>query len=124
MAITRGVVVQLQWGGGTGVNRPASQYRIVRDSTGACSFPAVSAAVDGTNVIKGWRDLNQDYAGTSIQSITDPASHSLGGVMFNSLGASVNTCAAVSFPVTVTVVDRTGRTRTLAVQSAGGATLQ
>lgn len=123
LAIARGFVVYLQWGGATGVNRPLSQYRIVRDSTGGCSIPAVAAAVDGTNVIRGWTDLASGYAGTSIQSITDPASHTLGGVMFNSLGASVNTCTTVSFPVSVRVLDGRGTIQTITVQSAGGATL-
>jgi hypothetical protein len=42
--------------------------------------------------------------------------------MFNSRGASVNTCAAVTFPVRVTVVDTSGATRTITIQRAGRVT--
>lgn len=124
LAITRGSVFQLQWGGAAGVGRPASQYRIVRDTTGTCSFPAVNAPVDGTNVIEGWTDLAAGYAGTSIQSVNDSGNTSRSGVMFNSIGASVNTCASVAFPVTVTIADAAGRTKTITVQNAGSAMLQ
>ena len=81
-------------------------------------------SVDGTNVIEGWTDLAAGYAGTSIQSVKDSGNTSRSGVMFNSIGASVNTCASVAFPVTVTIADATGRTKTITVQNAGSAMLQ
>ena len=73
--------------------------RIVLDTTGACGFRAVGASVDGTNVIRGWFNLAGDYPGVTIQSVQDANNTIIGGLMFNSRGALVNTCAAVPFPI-------------------------
>ncbi len=96
-----------------------SIYRIVLDTTGACAFPAVGAPVDGTNVIRGWFNLAGDYPGVTIQSVQDANNTIIGGVMFNSRGASVNTCAAVAFPITITIVDNSGAQRFVCVQRVG-----
>ncbi len=124
MAVTRGGIFVFQWGGDPLAGQPTSQYRLVRDTTGACSIPAVGAATDGTNVIQGWSDLGKVYPGVVIQSIRDSTSTTVGKIMFNSMSASVNTCASVSFPVTVTIADASGKTKTILIQSAGGATPQ
>ncbi len=125
-AISRGGVFGFQWGGDPGIGGPpplASQYRIVRDTTGVCTFPAVGALVDGTNVIRGWWDLAGDYQGVTIQSVQDANNIIFGGVMFNSRGASVNTCApplpAPTFPVTIIVADNSGAVRCVDVQRVG-----
>ena len=122
-AVMRGAVFGLQWGADSGVNLPASQYRIVRDVNGACSFPSVSAPVDDTNVIRSWQDLSSEYAGVTIQSIRDKNNVAVGGVMFNPAGASVNTCDSVTFPVTVIVSDGSGNARSIEIRSAGGVRL-
>lgn len=122
LAISRGGVFGFQWGGDPGPP-PAGQlnstYRIVLDTTGACGFPAVGAPVDGTTVIRGWFNLAGDYPGVTIQSVQDANTTVIGGVMFNSRGASVNTCAAVAFPITITIVDNSGGQRCVDVQRAG-----
>ena len=124
LAVVRGGVFGFQWGADTGVNLPASQYRIVRDATGTCSFPAVNAPADDTTVIRAWSDLHTEYSGMTIQSIRDNNNQALGGVMFNSMGASVNTCTPVSFPIEVTVSDLSGATLVIEIRSAGGTHLQ
>ncbi|MFQ5988327.1 MAG: Tfp pilus assembly protein FimT/FimU [Candidatus Methylomirabilales bacterium] len=122
LAINRGGVFGFHWGGDPGPP-PAGQlnstYRIVRDTTGACGFPAVGAPVDNTNVIRGWWDLAGDYRGVTIQTVQDANNTTIGGVMFNSRGASVNTCAAVAFPVTIIIADNSGAQRCVDVQRAG-----
>ncbi len=123
-AVTRGGVYGFQWGGDTGVNYPQSQYRVVRDTTSACGLPAVGAAKDDTNVLTGWTDLAKTYPGTTIQSVVDNGGNAMGKVMFKSTGASVNTCAGVSFPVTVTVADTLGKTRQIEIKSAGSVRLK
>jgi len=122
LAVTRGGVFGFHWGGDPLAALPLSQYRVIRDTTGACGFPAPTAPQDGTNVVRTWFDLAGEYPGMTIQSVTDNLGTALGGVMFNSRGASVNTCAAVTFPVTVTVADSSGATRTITIQRAGRVT--
>jgi len=122
LSVTRGGVFGFHWGGDPLAALPPSQYRIIRDTTGACGFPAPTAPQDGTNVVRTWFDLVREYPGVTIQSVRDNNATALGGVMFNSRGASVNTCAAVTFPVTVTVADNSGATRTITIQRAGRVT--
>lgn len=122
LAVTRGVTLAFQWGGS--VSYPASQYRIVQDTSGACALPATGTAENGTTVVKGWTDVSKDYKGLTIQSIKDNNNVSVGTVMFNSRGASVNTCSAVSFPVIATVSDQRGLTRQIEIRSAGNLVLR
>jgi len=122
LAVTRGGVFAFHWGGDPLVGFPPSQYRIVRDMTGACGFPVAAAPQDGTDVVRTWFDLAGEYPGIVVQSVRDNVGTNLAGVMFNSRGASVNTCAAVTFPVTVTVADNSGVTRTITIQRAGRVT--
>ena len=122
LAVTRGGVFGFHWGGDPLAGLPLSQYRIIRDTTGACGFPAPGAPQDGTDVVRTWFDLAGEYPGITIQLVADNLGTALGGVMFNSRGASVNTCAAVTFPVRVTVVDTSGATRTITIQRAGRVT--
>jgi prepilin-type N-terminal cleavage/methylation domain-containing protein len=124
LALTRGGIFVFQWGGDIAASRPASQYRLVRDTTKACGLPAIAAPTDGTNVIRAWRDLDVDYKGVTIQSIKDAGNADVYKLMFNSMGQAVNTCTATAFPVTVTIADSLGRTRKIVVQSAGWATPQ
>ncbi len=123
-AVTRGGVYGFQWGGDTGVNRPQSEYRVVKDTTGACALPLVGAAEDDTSVLTGWTDLTKTFPRTKIQSVLDNGGNAMGKVMFKSTGASVNTCASVNFPVTVTVVDDSGKTRLIEIRSAGSVRLR
>lgn len=118
LAISRGGVFGFQWGGDA--EQLDSMYRVVRDETGNCGFPEVDAPVDGTNVMRGWYNLAGEYPGVIIASVQDANNAVIGGVMFNSRGASVNTCITpVAFPVTIVVVDSSGTQRCVDVQRAG-----
>ncbi len=119
LAVTSNGVFGFQWGGDPMANQPLAQYRIIRDTTGSCGFPAVSAPEDGTNVIRSWFDLTDEFPGVTIQSVEDSTNKPIGGVMFNYIGASTNTCTTVSFPVLVTISDNWGMTRTIEIASTG-----
>ena len=122
MAATRGGIHAWQWGPDAG--RAESQWRVVRDA-GGCVFPEPQATQDGTEVVRKWFDLGQAYDGVTIASVRDGQDRPLGAVMFDALGASVNTCVPdVSFPVHVTVADGSGKTRVVLVKSAGGTSMQ
>ena len=125
LAVTRGGVFGFHWGGDPLVGLPLSQYRMERNQAGNCAGwppPGAAKADPNPDVITDWFDLAGEYPGITIQSVTDFGGTPVGGVMFNSRGASVNTCAAVTFPVTVTVADNSGATRTITIQRAGRVT--
>lgn len=120
LAVSRSGVYGLHWGGDPDIEGFSnSQYRIVQDA-GTCDWPAATDTT-GTNpnVITDWFNLAGEYPGITIQSVTDNNNVLLGGVTFNSIAASVNTCTAVAFPVTITIANTTGAARTIQVQSAG-----
>jgi prepilin-type N-terminal cleavage/methylation domain-containing protein len=120
LAVTRGGVFGLHWGGDPFVGMSTNLYRLERDGTGACGWPApTDTMATNANVIRDWRDLSIEYPGITITAVQDNGGTTLGGVMFNSVGASVNTCGGVNFPVTITVADGTGGTRIIQVRSAG-----
>lgn len=120
LAVSRGSVFGFHWGGDPNpTGRLNSEYRIERDATGACGYPLPTDTTANPDVITEWTDLTQDYTGVVIGSIQDTNGTPLGGLMFNARGVSVNTCTGVAFPVTVTVADATGATRTIQVRSAG-----
>jgi type II secretory pathway pseudopilin PulG len=121
MAATRGGVYAWQWGPDAG--RPATHFRIVRDG-GGCELPDPGAPRDGTDVVRAWFDIGRAYGDVTIESVRDDDGRPLGGVMFNAMGASVNPCDAVSFPVRVTLVDGSGESRVVEIRGAGGTSLQ
>lgn len=124
LAVTRGGVFGFHWGGDPLVGMATSVYRIESNQTGNCPDWPLPADTMATNpdVIRDWRDLSIEYPGVTITAVQDNGGNPLGGVMFNSQGASVNTCPpAVSFPLTVTIADGSGNTRTVEIRSAGSA---
>jgi prepilin-type N-terminal cleavage/methylation domain-containing protein len=121
MAATRGGLYAWQWGPDEA--RPETQFRVVRDA-GQCEFPEPGASPNGSDVIRGWFDLSQAYGDVTIESVRDDTGRPLGGVMFNAMGASVNPCGPVSFPVRVTLIDGSGATRVIEVRGAGGTSLR
>ncbi|MFQ5848275.1 MAG: Tfp pilus assembly protein FimT/FimU [Candidatus Methylomirabilales bacterium] len=125
LAVTRGGFFGLHWGGDPLVGFPPSQYRIEADPTGTCGWPApTDSTATNANVIRDWLDLVNEYPAVTIQSVTDNVGTVLGGVMFNSRGAAVNTCGvALTFPLTVTMADAAGATQTITVQRAGRVTI-
>lgn len=122
MAATRGGVHAWQWGPDAG--RSERESRIVREA-GECILPDPDAPQDGTEVVRTWFDLGGEYDGVRIRSVRDDRDRPLGGVMFDAMGAAVNPCAPeVSFPIRVTIVDRSGASRAVVIRSAGGTSLQ
>ncbi|MCH7897481.1 MAG: prepilin-type N-terminal cleavage/methylation domain-containing protein [candidate division NC10 bacterium] len=120
LAVTRGDDFGFHWGGDPLVGMATSVYRMETDPTGACGWPApTDTAATNPNVIRDWFDLSGEYQGITIQSVQDATSTDIGGVMFNSRGASMNSCVAVTFPLTITIADTSGVTRTIEVQRAG-----
>ncbi len=123
LAVTRRGVYGFHWHGDPALDGSTSEYRIVRDANRACSFPAEGADQDGTSVVQGWRDLQDQYGTVTIQSIKDASNTDIGGVMFDPRGASIYTCAAVNFPIRVTVTDDRGITRLIEIGAAGATKL-
>jgi prepilin-type N-terminal cleavage/methylation domain-containing protein len=120
LAVTRGGDFGFHWGGDPLVGMAPSLYRVETDPTGACGWPApTDTTATNPDVIRDWFDLSGEYQGITIQSVQDANSTVIGGVMFNSRGASMNNCVAVTFPLTITIVDTAGATRTIQVQRAG-----
>ncbi|MFQ5847192.1 MAG: Tfp pilus assembly protein FimT/FimU [Candidatus Methylomirabilales bacterium] len=127
LAVTRSGVFGFHWGGDPNITGLLnSQYRIERDATGGCAWPAASASMADPNpdVITDWFDLSGPFPGVTITSVRDSTNIMVGGVIFDSIGASVNTCAAVTFPLTMTLMDDAGATRTIEVRSAGSVRAQ
>lgn len=125
LAVTRGGVFGFHWGGDPGVGMATSIYRLERDGPVACNWPApTDSTATNQNVIRDWLDLSVEYPGVMITAIQDNGGNPLGGLMFNARGESVNTCTVVSFPLTVTVADASGVTRTIQVRSAGSVRIQ
>ena len=131
LAVTRGDDFGFHWGGDPFVGMAPSVYRIERDPSGACAAPPngwpAPADTEGTiypdgvqRVIRAWLDLSVEYPGIVIQSVTDNVGTVVGGVMFNSRGASMRKCPpAVTFPLTITIADASGTTRSIQVQRVG-----
>lgn len=127
LAVTRNGVFGFHWGGDPNIiGLSNSQYRIERDPTGACAWPPAAASMADPNpdVITDWSDLSGPFPGVTITSIRDNNNTLLGGAIFDSIGASANTCAAVGFPLTITLSDSSGTTRTIQVRSAGSVRIQ
>ncbi len=123
LAVTRRGIYGYQWGGDAAVTKLPSEYRIVRDATGACGVPAENDPADGVAVVTGWTDLTDSWPGVTIESIVDSAAQDVAGVMFDSRGRALHTCAAVTYPVRVTVAGAEGLTRVIEVQLSGGTRL-
>ncbi len=122
LAVTRGGIFGFHWGGDPLVGMVPSVYRIESNPTGNCADwppPGASKADPNPDVITDWFDLAGEYSGITITAVQDNGGTPLGGVIFNSRGASVNPCTVVNFPVTVTVLDGLGATRTIQIRSAG-----
>ncbi len=130
LAVTRGDDFGFHWGGDPFVGMAPSVYRIERDPSSTCALPPAGWPAPGDTentiypdgvqrVIRAWLDMSVEYPGIVIQSIADNVGNPVGGVMFNSRGASVNSCVPVTFPLTITIADTSGTTRQIEVQRAG-----
>ncbi len=126
LAVTRGDDFGFHWGGDPGppaAGQLNSVYRIETDPTGTCGWPLPpETAAINANVIRDWFDMSVEYPGIVIQSIADNVGAPLGGVMFNSRGASVQ-CNPATFPLGVRIVDNSGGQRCVEIQRAGRVTI-
>lgn len=127
LAVTRGGIFGFHWGGDPLVGMVPSVYRIESNPTGNCADwppPGASMADPNPDVITDWFDLAGEYSGITITAVQDNGANTIGGPMFSAEGESVNTCGAVSFPLTITIGDGSGATRTIQVRSAGSVRIQ
>ncbi len=122
LAISRGGVFGFHLGGDPGppaAGRLNSEYRFETDPA-TCAWPApTDTTATNANVIRDWFDLAREYPGVTIQSVQDATATIIGGVMFNSRGALVNTCGGLNPPITITIVDNSGGQRLVCVQRVG-----
>ncbi|MFQ5524490.1 MAG: Tfp pilus assembly protein FimT/FimU [Acidimicrobiia bacterium] len=126
LAVTRSGVFGFHWGGDPNITGLAnSQYRLERDGIAGCDWPApTDTAATNADVITNWADLAGPFPGVTITAVRDKNSVLLGGASFDGLGASLNPCTAAAFPLTITLVDTAGTTRTIEVRSAGSVRIQ
>lgn len=120
LAITTGGCYGLHSGSDPLVNRP-NQYRLERGNCNGTGWPTpTDTPATNSNVITGWVDVNQDFPGVTLDSMRDNASVTVNGVIFNSRGASVNPfVAGLIHPITITVTNTPGATRSIQVRSTG-----
>ena len=108
LAVTQGLVHRLHSGAEGAVGRPG-EYRLERDN-GAGGWVAVA----------DWYKPSVDYDGSSLQSIKDNGGATLAtyDVRFNAQGAVANTGVG-SYPIVLTLVGKSGATRTVQVLRTG-----
>lgn len=108
LAVTQGLVHRLHSGADGAVGRPG-EYRLERDN-GAGGWVAVAE----------WYKLSSDYDGSNLQSLKDNAGTTIAtyDVRFNAQGAVANTGVG-SYPIVLTLVGKSGATRTVQVLRSG-----
>ncbi|MFQ5881714.1 MAG: Tfp pilus assembly protein FimT/FimU [Candidatus Methylomirabilales bacterium] len=127
LAVTNGGIYGFHWGGDPNEVSPPGPnfYRIEKNTGTVCNWPLVGDTVgSNANVITNWFDLSAEFQGITIDSITDSTPVAIGGVAFNSRGASDNPCTGVTYPITITVSNASGTTKTIEVRSAGSVRIQ
>jgi type IV fimbrial biogenesis protein FimT len=113
LAVTQGLVHRLHSGADGAEGRPG-EYRLERDN-GAGGWVALS----------GWYKLSSDYEGSSLQSVKDNGGTTIVtyDVRFNAQGAVANTGIG-SYPIVLTLVGKSGATRTVQVLRSGVVRMQ
>lgn len=108
LAVTQGIVHRLHSGADGAVGRPG-QYRLERDN-----------GVGGWVELAGWYNPSTDYDGSSLQTVKDYAGTTIAtfDVRFNAQGAVAN-AGVGSYPIVLTVVAKSGTTRTVQVLRTG-----
>ena len=127
LAVSQGGIYGWHWGGDPNAISPpgASFSRVEKDTGTACSWPAVADTMTtNANVITNWTDLTKELTGITIVSVKDNTPATIGGVAFDSRAAPANPCTAVAYPLTITIRNTSGTTRTVTVQNAGGVRIQ
>ena len=126
LAVSRGGIYGWHWGGDPNGAPPGPTfYRIEKDTGTACNWPAVGDTISSNgNVVSNWFDLSRELPGITIVSFRDNNGVTVGGAAFNAQRASVNPCAGVTYPISITVKNASGGTRTIQVRSAGSVRIQ
>ncbi len=108
LAVTQGLVHRLHSGADGAVGRPG-EYRLERDN-----------GAGGWVALDGWYKLSSDYEGSSLQSVKDNGGTTIVtyDVRFNAQGAVANTGIG-SYPIVLTLVGKSGATRTVQVLRSG-----
>ncbi len=108
LAVSQGLVHRLHSGTDGAVGRPG-EYRLERDN-----------GVGGWDAVGTWYKLSSDYDGSSLQSIKDHGGTTLStyDVRFSSQGAVANSGVG-SYPIVLTLVGKSGATRTVQVLRSG-----
>lgn len=108
LAVSQGLVHRLHSGADGTAGRPG-QYRLERDN-----------GAGGWVEVAGWYNPSAEYDGSNLQSIKDHgwATIVTYDVRFNAQGAVSNTGVG-SFPIVLTVVGKSGATRTVEVLRTG-----
>jgi len=108
LAVTQGLVHRLHSGADGAVGLPG-EYRLERDN-----------GAGGWVALDGWYKLSSDYEGSSLQSVKDNGGTTIVtyDVRFNAQGAVANTGIG-SYPIVLTLVGKSGATRTVQVLRSG-----
>jgi prepilin-type N-terminal cleavage/methylation domain-containing protein len=114
LAVTQGLVHRLHSGADGAEGRPG-EYRLERDN-GAGGWVAVN----------GWYKLSSDYEGSSLQSVKDNGGTTVTtyDVRFNAQGAVDITTGVGTYPIVLTLVGKSGATRTVQVLRSGVVRMQ
>jgi len=124
LAVSGHATIGVHWGGDPSETSPpgVNYFRLEQNTGTTCSWPALADSVaSNPNVITDWSDLSDEYPGISIVSIVGSDSSAIGGMAFNSRGASVNPCTGVAYPISITLTNTAGVRKVVEVRSAGTA---
>jgi prepilin-type N-terminal cleavage/methylation domain-containing protein len=114
-AVSQGVLHCLHSGTDPAINKPG-YYRLQRSTDNGATF------IDTTD----WYSVASDYKWTTLQSVRDNAATAVPRICFNSQGGTVSpvprppmAALVVAFPLSLTVSNSAGSTKTITVLSTG-----
>jgi prepilin-type N-terminal cleavage/methylation domain-containing protein len=114
-AVSQGVMHCLHAGTDPAASQPGF-YRLQRSTDNGATFTELS----------GWYSVATDYKWTTLQSVRDNASVAVPRICFNSQGGTVSpvprpplAALVVTFPLSLTVANTAGTTKTITVLSTG-----
>ena len=122
LALSERATIGVHWGGDPSESTPpgANYFRVEKNTGTTCSWPALGDTADSNpNVISDWSDLSDEYPGVSIVSVVGSDTSAIGGMAFDSRGGSVNPCAGVAYPISITITNTTGAREVVQVRSSG-----
>jgi prepilin-type N-terminal cleavage/methylation domain-containing protein len=114
-AVSQGVMHCLHSGTDPAAGQPGF-HRLQRSTDNGATFTDVT----------GWYTVASDYKGTTLQSVRDNAATAVPRICFNSQGGTVSpvprppmAALVVTFPLSLTVSNTAGSTKTITVLSTG-----